>query len=297
MRFHWGAIALLCFSTRAFAGGDDAAALKARADAAMDAHHYDEAIAGYTAAYERSPSPPLLYNRGRAYEAHGDYALAYDDVERFKETASPEVRAKVPKLDELLGSLKARFSTFQLSCNVAGAHVIVGGREIGVTPLAPVRLTAGRTTLEIIADGEAPYKKEIDLQGGTTTELDAALVARTTFGILTITTAPPGAAITVDKTPLGLSPTEGTFPAGTHAILAHVDGYDDAQSQAVVAIGERRVIDLALHKHPTVFTSPLFWTVVGTILAGTALGFSIAAFSERGPDAGIGFSPGHVSGP
>ena len=153
-------------------------ALKARGDAAMDAHHYDDAISAYTRAYETSSDPVFLYNRGRAHEARGEYVLAFDDLDRFKKTAAPDLRARVPKLDQLLADVSSRVSTLELTCSVEGARVLVAGREIGTTPLPATRLAAAHAILEIVAEGHAPYKKEIDLRGGATTIIDATLTAR-----------------------------------------------------------------------------------------------------------------------
>src|SRR5689334_8802118 len=59
------------------------AAFKRQGDEAMDALHYDEAIAAYTKAYEVGNMPAALYNRGRAHQARGQYVLALADIERF----------------------------------------------------------------------------------------------------------------------------------------------------------------------------------------------------------------------
>lgn len=95
--FRWSWIfAVLFVASTVFAQSDPkkAAELKAQADAAMDAHHYDDAIAGYSAAYAADPNPAFLYNRGKAHEARGEYPEAVADLETFRDKASPDLRAR-----------------------------------------------------------------------------------------------------------------------------------------------------------------------------------------------------------
>lgn len=273
-----------------------AAEIKAKADAAMDAHHYDEAIAGYTEAYSVFSDPALLYNRSRAHEARAEYPAAFADLETFANTASPELRSKVPRLTDLMLDLRQRVSTFELVCNVAGARVLVDGREIGTTPLKPIQLNAGKVTVEILADDQFPYKKELDLKGGGSTSLDAPLVSKATSGILSIRTLPAGAFVTVDGKPFGRAPTEGALPPGTHQLLLHADGFEDTPTQAIVAAGARRELELSLHKK-SILTSPWFWTVVGVVVVGTGVSVAAALLIEKGAGTGDGFTPGQVAGP
>lgn len=70
-------------------------------------------------------------------------------------------------------------------------------------------------------------------------------------------------------------------------------------SQAVVEPGGRRDLELALSKTKprSIFASPWFWTAVGVIVAGAVVAITLPLVLERGPDNGVGFSPGRVSGP
>lgn len=297
-------LGLVCFVVLTLVGraawaGNPAADLKAQADAAMDAHHYDEAIAAYDKAYALSPDPALLYNRGRAHEARSEYPLALDDIEKFAAEAPAALKARVPQLAELLTDLRSRVSTLQLTCSVNGARVLVAGKEIGMTPLAPTRLNAGKATLEIVSPDYGTYKREIDLVRGGTTAIEAVLVAKATQGVLVVRTAPSGASILLDDAPFGTSPTEGTVAAGRHTILARLPGMLDATAQALVEPGQRREIEVPLQAPKrSIFASPVFWTIVGVVVVGAATATIIgAAVTERNPDVGVGFSPPRVSGP
>src|SRR5437899_856477 len=65
------------------AEADRVGALKKRGDDAMDSLRYADALAAYSEAYSLSKDPALLYNKGRADQALGDYPSALQELERF----------------------------------------------------------------------------------------------------------------------------------------------------------------------------------------------------------------------
>jgi hypothetical protein len=81
---------------------------------------------------------------------------------------------------------------------------------------------------------------------------------------LVVTTTPPGAAVTVDGAPLGLTPlSTDRVPPGNHELIVRLDGYKP-QKELVGDLqgGERRAIDRTLEKAPlrpvtTTTTTPL----------------------------------------
>src|SRR5258706_3080976 len=131
-----------------------AADLKQRGDAAMDSLRYGEAVDAYARAYALTKDPALLYNRGRALQALGDFPAALEALEGFDASANAELRARVPKLGELLTEVRARVASLALTCNVPGARVLLRDKVVGTTPFrGPLRFTAGPANLEVIAEG------------------------------------------------------------------------------------------------------------------------------------------------
>jgi hypothetical protein len=193
--------------------------------------------------------------------------------------------------------LGLKTATLELSCNVSGARALFAGREIGTTPLAPTRVNAGTATLEIVAEGEFPYKREITLKGGGPTQVDVTLNAKSSFGFLAVRSTPVGAIVTVDGKPFGSAPTEGLLSAGTHSVLAHIDGDEDVSTNVVVEAGARREVGLTLHSKKTILSSPYFWGAVGVVVVATVVIVTYAAVTEKSADSGSGFAPGQVAGP
>jgi hypothetical protein len=249
------------------AGGGQAAELKKRGDAAMDSLHYDEALSAYAEAYALSKDPALLYNRGRVYQARADYPAALAEFEAFAKVASPGLRARVPKLTQLLDEMRGKVARLWLRTDVSGARIVVRDRVLGTTPLtAPVALNAGEAAVEVLADGYAPYRQVVTLPGGETTELTVALTPK----------SPAGAA----AAPLpGPKPVEGAAsgPSLTESGTGPSRDAHDAEPKPVPARW-------------------WFWAGVGAVVVGSAV-VTVALLTEKSPGTGDAFAPGQVRGP
>jgi hypothetical protein len=300
MRLGLAVFALITLAARASAAeGPDAASaaeLKQRGVAAMDALRYDEAIDDFTRAYALSHDPALLYNRGRARQARGEFPDALSDIEQFAREASAELRSRVPKLDELLAELRSHVARLAVTVNVAGARVVVRGKEVGTSPLqAPLSLPAGPARVEVRAEGYFDWYRELTVAAGVPTTLDVVLSPRSTSGVLRVQATAPGTRIFVDEQPLGTSPAEATVPAGTHRLLAHAEGYEDRSTSVVIAAGETKDVALEPHPRPSIFTRWWFWTGVGVaVTAGVVTTYALVTEKSAGHG---DFQPGQVSAP
>lgn len=58
--------------------------------------------------------------------------------------------------------------------------------------------------------------------------------------------------------------------------------------------GDRRELSLSRR---SILKSPWFWTVMGVVVVGAAVGITAAVVHERRADSGSGFSPGQVAAP
>src|SRR5260221_12423289 len=118
--------------------------LKRPGDAAMESMHYRDAVDAYVQAYAITKDPALLYHRGRALQAVGDFPDAVEALEGFDASADPALKSRVPKLGELLAEVRSKIATLVLTCNVASARVLLRDTVVGTTPLrGPMRFNAG----------------------------------------------------------------------------------------------------------------------------------------------------------
>ena len=270
----------------------DAAELRRQGNDAMAAFRPGEAAEDYRQAYELTHDPALLYNMGRALEAVDDYPAALVRYEDFARLASPDLRARVPKLDETIQALRARVARVSVVCNVAGARVLVRQKAVGQTlalgePLV-LTLVAGEASLEVDADGYNPYTRALTLPGGGNVSVDVAMVPKAFAGLLVVASEPAGAVVFVDGRELGNAPVEASVASGNHQVAVRLQGFVDKSTSVVVGVGERRAVTLDLRASPPITKQWWFWTGVGAVVL-TGVGITIAAFTER--SAGCGSIP------
>ncbi|HLM72422.1 MAG TPA: PEGA domain-containing protein [Polyangiaceae bacterium] len=273
-----------------------AAELKKKGDAAMVSLRYEEAIDAYKKAYDITGDPALLYNRGRALQGLGQYPEALAQLESFKQQASPALKARVPALESLITEVRAKIATVLVLSNAKGARILVRSKVVGTTPLGGhIQLNAGPALVEVEAEGYLPFKKTVDLPGGGEIEIEAKLTLKSKMGVLTVRSPVAGARVFIDGKPAGNVPAERSLPAGPHKILVERDGYETAETTAVVNAGDKKQISIELKEKTSILKRWWFWASIGAVVAGGAVVTS-AMIIERSPDVGD-FDPGKISAP
>ncbi|HEY4119632.1 MAG TPA: PEGA domain-containing protein [Byssovorax sp.] len=263
----------------------------------MDSLRYGDALAAYGQAYSISKDPALLYNQGRANQALGDFPAALESLARFESEAPAGLKARVPKLDELLADVRAHVVTLSITCNVAGARVLVRERVMGSTPLAaPLKVNAGRAFIEVDAEGYAPYRREVDVPGAQILNVTVTLASRATSGVLYVRSTAASGVVFIDGEAVGNAPVEAVVPAGEHKVAVRREGYEDTETTVVVGVGERKDVTVEAQKQPGILTKWWFWAGVGVVVTSGAV-ITYALLTEKKAGSGDQFSPGQVSGP
>jgi hypothetical protein len=271
--------------------------LRRRGNEAMAAFRPGEALESYKKAYEITKDPALLYNMGRALEALEDYPAALARYQEFADLASPELKARVPKLDEAIAGLRARVARLNVVCNVAGARVLVRDRAVGETlgKGAPfvVNLTAGPAVVEVDADGYVSFQRSVVLPGGSSLSLTAELVPKASAGLLVVESQPTGGQVFVDGRSLGDAPVETPVPPGPHEIVVREPGFLESTTTVVVSVGQRRSLTVDLRRPQPITQKWWFWAGIGAVVVAGAV-VTYAAITERSPDRGS-IQPGQGS--
>jgi hypothetical protein len=270
---------------------------KAKADQAMKSMRFADALELYSALHAETRDPALLYNQGRALEGLGRFPEALDKIEAFARDASPTLKAKVPKLGELLDDLRKRVTSLTLRTNVDGAEVLLDGKRIGTTPLALLRVPAGKGRLELSAEGHRAAVRDVTLPGGGALDIEVKLLKRGESGVLVVKSPIAGARVKIDGIPVGAVPVEHAVRAGFHDIVVQKDGFDEASTKARVDVGENKIVEVGLSRSREIYERWWFWTGLGVLVAGGAVAGVVGALNtERAPDAGT-IAPGQVRGP
>lgn len=137
---------------------------------------YAEAVREFQEAYRLSPKPALLYNIAQAYERMGKIDDAIAHLKKYL-AAAPDASDRTA-VEERLKNLEARVKQtgLSLSCDVAGATVLVDGKEVGKTPLStPIALAPGSHDVKVVKDGFETFSAFISVNAGQTLEVSAKL--------------------------------------------------------------------------------------------------------------------------
>jgi hypothetical protein len=126
-----------------------------------------------------TPSPRIRAQVALAEQALGQWASADTDLRAaLREENDPWIQRNRASLEAALTSIGSRLATVELSCNHAGATLLINGREVGTFPLAqPLRLESGSAALEVRMQGYRTIRRTIDVEGGRSFRENFALVA------------------------------------------------------------------------------------------------------------------------
>lgn len=263
-------------------------------DQAMRALRYEEAITAYEAARAIDPRPALLYNLGRAHEGLGEYATAVDYLERFVDEAPAHVRARAPKVKQLLEDLEKRVCRVTLISNVAGAEVVLRRQPMGTTPIdEPFRVNSGQAELVVTKEGYEPFRRKLDLPGGGGVTIDVNLKEIERAGVLVISSNLPGAIVHVDGKRLGNAPAEVSLEAGAHKVRVQHPDAKTVERSILVEAGQREELEIELQRiardqpqEKGIAQKWWFWTAIGVVVVGAGVGVGVALAPSGGIESG-----------
>lgn len=131
--------------------------------------------------------------------------------------------------------------------NPAGATVLEGGREIGITPLT-VELDQGEHELLLQKDGYAPFTLKVDVEPGKTLTPPVVTLEQKPVQ-LSLRSTPVGAKITLDGNSQGNTPLKISLARGRgHTIRFSMAGYEPIEK--TVTVGDRDNQKLAVKLKP-----------------------------------------------
>ncbi len=263
------------------AASDEAAKLKTSGDEAMVNNNFQEALEKYQAAYAITKSPALLYNQGRALQSLNRLPEALDMLKAFERDAPADLKAKVPKLGDLVADLESRVAKLVVEVNEPGATIKLGDRVLGQSPLGEIRVNTGDAKIEVSKEGFGTETRAVKLDSKRALDLKIELVSKDKSGVLVVTSKVKGAHVEVDGKPVGDVPSEVRLLAGSHRVTFRARGYDDNTVEVVLAAGQTKPLDLQPGSAPA-YKQGWFWgTVVGVLATGGLAGGLAAGLIEK----------------
>lgn len=140
----------------------------------------------------------------------------------------------------------ARFARLDLLSRPLGAEVTLDGKPVGVTPVSLAELTAGAHTWSCALSGQkGGWTGSVVLAPEHPVTLTVPLAAD--GALLAVTSAPPGAEVTLDGAVLGHTPLgPGPVAAGAHELSVMLPGYGLEQRRIEVSRGQPAALSFEL---------------------------------------------------
>lgn len=141
--------------------------------------------------------------------------------------------------------LKPAWGHVQLSTSPSGATVKIGNELRGKTPLTTELLPEGETVV-IALEGFKPWQQTLAAETGETT-IVPEIALTPSDGIVTLSSVPSGATVTIDGEYRGTTPvTLGVDANNEHDISLFLNGYRTRKESVKLAPGETKALNVSL---------------------------------------------------
>ena len=162
--------------------------------AASNEQHFGEAAEEFEAAYRLWPEFKVLYNIAKVNVALGRPVESVDAFESYLERGGAQIRPeRIEEVRREIDAQMARIGTIVVRSSRDGAEVRVDGRLIGTTPLArPVRVGAGKHTVEALVAGLPSQLRDVDIAGKDQLEIEFDLAPPLNLAPLASAPGDPG---------------------------------------------------------------------------------------------------------
>jgi len=269
---------------------------------------WGDALARFESSAQLKPHAGTSYNIGICQRALGQYLRARSSFRRALEQNQADggnalAASMVADTHTFLSEIERVTGVLEITLEPATATVTVDGR-----PLEPVEPQDGHPTLLVgtlpPGAGRPPpsgtfrlvldpgmHVLVISRKGYTDIVRREAVVpgARGALslvleqlpGTLHVASSEPRAVVTVDDIDVGMAPVTITRPAGRYRVVVRKIGFLTYETQASLSSGERAVLRALLKPDaPGVTERWWFWTAVGAVVVGTAVGTYYASRPE-----------------
>jgi parallel beta-helix repeat protein len=130
----------------------------------------------------------------------------------------------------------------------SGAAITIDGAHIGETTPHTRPMMPGAYTIKLTLDGYQDWKQRLQVMSGETRYVQATLTMIPPIdGVLSVTSTPSGADITIDGAPIGeTTPHSMSIMPGYHTIELTLEGYQDWTESVQVTSDETTNVDATL---------------------------------------------------
>jgi hypothetical protein len=251
--------------------------------------NFNAALAEFEAAYKIKQSPAVLYNIGLTEKSLFRYNEAIDSLTQYITNDKKLPKERQKEVAQLITEMRALLAQVTINVIPDGAAIKLDDRTIGQAPMKPYGIAAGNHTLEVLADGYKPTKKEILVSAGQPMTLNVKLEIIPKSGKAHITANQPLAEVKIDDKVIGTVPLDVELPLGGHQIEVNAKGYQPYRGELTVAGGQVRTVNVTLELPPApqkekFYKKWYFWVPVAVVVAGAvAVGVGVAVTQKPAP--------------
>ena len=268
---------------------DDAKRHFAQGVALYNDGNFNAALAEFEAAYKIKQSPGVLYNMGLTQKSLFHYNEAIESLQQYLANDRKMPKERQKEVAQLINEMKALLAQVTLNVIPDGAAIKLDDRTIGQSPMKPYGIAAGNHTLEVIADGYKPQKKEIMISAGQPITLNLKLELIPKSGKAHITANQPLSEVKIDDKVVGTVPVDVELSLGGHQIEVTAKGYQPYRGELTVAGGQVRTVNgdagaAAGGAKEKFYKKWYFWVPVSVVLAGAvAVGVGLGVTQKPAP--------------
>lgn len=228
---------------------------------------YQTALAEFEAAYLLFPTASTLENIGLTQKALYRYPESVASLLRYLETAKKITPEKTAQIRALIDEMRALLAEVTLTITPEGATVLIDGRNVGQSPIAPITLAAGRHEIELNAPEHESLHRGILVIAGQPLALTLQLKPILRTGQLRIRAVPPTAMIRIEGKLYGTGSVEVELASGGYTLEVSAPGYRTERSEIAIAPGQLRSLTPRLDALPKKLTfRQLRWVLIPAIV-------------------------------
>ncbi|MBX3190368.1 MAG: PEGA domain-containing protein [Labilithrix sp.] len=201
-----------------------------------------ESRAAYPTRSNTQNAAICLRNLNRFDEALDMFEALVKEFPNLSATDRAAVDKEIVELQALVGAIDIR-------AREDGAQITIDGRERGLTPSPPLRVSAGTHVIRVYKEGFAPVEKRVEVAGKQTLVIEPKLETLTQSGRLSVAEdgGKSGSEVLVDNVVVGKTPWQGLVAIGDHVVFLRGQGNLGTQpASATVRINQVTPIVLAL---------------------------------------------------
>jgi hypothetical protein len=240
---------------------------------------WTEAHAKFIAAEQLYSHPTNTFNQALCEKALGRYVTAMGTLAKLLETAAGAEHAELRTAAEgHLAELKSRIARLSVIAEPPIATIAVDGRVV----TRQVTLDPGHHTVRVEAGGYRTEFLDVTLRAGETRTTTIRLERLP--AVLSVDASVKGARVLIDGREVGRTPWRGERAGGRYRVEVMAAGYDTYASELAVLSGDKAELNAKLTVHkPSIVTRWWFWSAIGAVVAGAAVGTYFATRPEPPP--------------